>query len=143
MESTLENTRPVAADLISSEAEPRLIGGRHLKTGRIVFPCPSGPEGVDYEPFPLARQGTLWSWTVQRFRPGSPPYAGPATFEPYAVGYVELAGQTIVESRLVDVAFDALAIGQRMQLAVLPFKRDADGTTVTTFAFRPVQEAGK
>jgi uncharacterized OB-fold protein len=39
----------------------------------------------------LARRGTLWTWTIQCFRPKSPPYAGDAeSFEPYGVGYVEL-----------------------------------------------------
>ena len=51
----------------------------------------------------LARRGTLWTWTVQRFRPKSPPYAGrPEEFEPYGVGYVELPGEVRVEARLTE-----------------------------------------
>ena len=42
--------------------------------------------GTDVSERLLAREGTLWTWTVQGFRPKSPPYAGPAEFEPYPSG---------------------------------------------------------
>ncbi|MGW5861117.1 Zn-ribbon domain-containing OB-fold protein [Streptomyces sp. NPDC055239] len=39
----------------------------------------------------LGGAGTLWTWTVQRYAPKSPPYQAPSGgFEPFAVGYVEL-----------------------------------------------------
>jgi uncharacterized protein len=135
-----DRARPLAAGLLTEEMEPRLIGGRHRASGRIVFPCPQGSEGADYEPVPLSRTGKLWSWTIQRFRPKTPPYAGPDAFEPFALGYVELPGETIVEARLTDVAFEALGVGMPMRLTVVPFNTDADGTTVTTYAFRPDRE---
>jgi len=40
----------------------------------------------------LPPSGTLWSYTVQRFRPKSPPYRGPEPFEPYALGYIHPTG---------------------------------------------------
>jgi uncharacterized OB-fold protein len=129
--------QPIAADLFTGGAAPRLIGGRHRETGRIVFPCPGGVEAQLYESTLLGLRGTLWSWTVQRFRPKTPPYIGPEAFEPFAVGYVELPGETIVESRLTDVAFDALNIGMLMELTLVPLT--ADGATLT-YAFRPVEE---
>jgi len=131
--------RPVAPGLFTDEQEPRLIGGRHRETGRIVFPCPDGAEGELYEPIPLARRGTLWSWTVQRFRPKTPPYLGPAAFEPYAVGYVELRDEIIVETRLTDIAFDALRVGMPLELTLLPLAQDGDAA-VLTYAFRPIGE---
>lgn len=130
-------SRPLAEGLVTDEPQPRLIGGRHRSDGRIVFPMPGGREGVDFDPVPLSPTGTLWSWTVQRFRPKTPPYAGPDAFEPYAVGYVELPGEVIVESRLSGIAFDDLSIGMPLRLAVVPFTQDPDGTVVTTFAFGP------
>jgi uncharacterized OB-fold protein len=77
----------------------------------------------------LARRGTLWSWTIQRFRPKSPPYAGPEEFEPYGVGYVELPGEVRVEARLTESDPANLRIGMPMELTLIP---DA------AFAFRPV-----
>jgi uncharacterized protein len=132
-------TRPVADNLFEEGAEPRLIGGRHRETGVHVFPFPAGLEAAEYDRVALAPEGALWSWTIQRFRPKSPPYIGPEAFEPYAVGYVELAGQVIVETRLVNVDFDRLAIGDAYRTAIIPFAQDADGTAVLTYAFEPVE----
>ncbi|MFD7923454.1 Zn-ribbon domain-containing OB-fold protein [Streptomyces sp. NPDC059740] len=47
--------------------------------------------GGTAEPAVLRGTGTLWTWTVQRHAPKSPPYqAPPGGFVPFAVGYVEL-----------------------------------------------------
>jgi uncharacterized OB-fold protein len=103
----------------------------------MVFPCPEGSEAALYDPVELGREGTLWSWTIQRFRPKSPPYAGPEAFEPFALGYVALPGETIVEARLTGVAFDAIRVGMGLSLTMVPFAEDADGTVVLTYAFAP------
>ena len=131
----------LADDLIEiSNDGPHLLGGRRKRDGRMVFPLPRGAESELYEPVTLDSTGKLWSFTVQRFRPKSPPYTGAddeATFEPFAVGYVELANQVIVESRIEVDNFARLKIGMPMRLELVPFRR-ADGTTVTSYAFRPV-----
>lgn len=131
---------PIADDLFR-EAGGRiaLVASRDRTTGRIVFPARPESDGR-YERISLPTEGRLWSWTVQRFRPKSPPYAGPEAFEPYAVGYVELDGVVIVEGRLTGVTFDRLAIGMPMQVVPLRFEH-ADGTSRTTFAFAPVEGA--
>jgi uncharacterized OB-fold protein len=86
----------------------------------------------------LPRRGRLWAWTTQEFAPPSPPYAGPTgdAFVPFGVGYVELADEVKVETRLTDA--NALRIGMDMELVVVPFRNDDDGNEVVTFAFRPV-----
>ena len=71
-------------------------------------------------------QGTLWTWTVQGFRPKSPPYEGRRSSSPTRVGYVELPGEVKVETLLVDVDPAELRIGMPMELAIVPF-RPADG----------------
>lgn len=114
---------------------PTLIGGRHRTTGRIVFPCPD--DGDQWESVDLPREGTLWSWTIQRFRPKTPPYIGPEQFEPFALGYVELPGAVIVESRLHDVDFEKLHIGMPMKLVLVPFTTDANGEDISLYAFAP------
>jgi uncharacterized OB-fold protein len=94
----------------------------------------------------LSRVGTLFTWTTQQFVPPSPPYAGDTdaeSFEPYAVGYVELAEGILVEGRLTESDPDRLTIGQEMELVIIPF-RVASGTDgapdreIVTFAFSPV-----
>lgn len=124
--------RAIADGLFTDEPLPRLVGGRDRDSGRIVFPC---PEGSGYEAVPLNREGTLWSYTVQRFRPKSPPYAGPEAFSPWAVAYVELPGETIVEARLVDVAFEDIRIGMPLRLVQVPLDPEAaDGVFIPAFA---------
>lgn len=129
--------RRIAEGLFTDEAQPRLIGGRHRETGRIVFPCPTGS---DYEPWPLARAGTIWSYTVQRYRPKSPPYAGPEDFTPWALAYVELPGETIVESRLTNVAFEDISIGMPVELTFIPLD-PAAAEPVMIHAFQPTGAA--
>lgn len=111
------------------------MAGRHRASGRLAFPAPRADDA--YEPSPLPSRGTLWSYTVQRIAPKSPPYRGTTPFAPFAVGYVELPDALIVESRLVDVEFERLRIGMPMELTSLPLYRDADGADVLTYAFRP------
>lgn len=127
--------RPIAEGLFTEDRPPRLIGGRERETGRIVFPCPTGDR---YEPVALSRQGTVWSYTIQRYRPKTPPYAGPVDFEPWAVAYVELPGETIVEARLTGVAFDDIRIGMPVALTRVPLD-PARPDSLLIPAFRPVE----
>jgi uncharacterized protein len=123
---------PIASDLWTDEAQPRLIGGQRKSTGEIVFPMPEGDAAADFDRYPLSRQGTLWSWTIQSFRPKSPPYDGPEEFTPFALGYVELPGEVIVETRLTTT--EGLKIGMPVEFAIIPF----DGAR-STYAFAPVE----
>ena len=126
--------RAIAEGLLTSDTPMRLIGGRNRESGHIVFPCPPSAE---YEPYPLQRQGQLWSYTVQRYRPKSPPYAGPEAFEPWAVAYVELPGEVIVEARLAHIAFEDIAIGMPLELTTVPLDANA-AEPVMIPAFQPL-----
>jgi len=127
---------PVAQNLFTT-SPLRLLAGRHAATGRFVFPLPAD-EG--YERVELPTQGVLWSHTVQRFPPKSPPYQGPTPFEPFAVGYVELADALIVESRLTEVAFEDLRVGMPMELTTLLVGDGKASGAIATFAFRPIRD---
>lgn len=129
--------RAIAQGLFTDETPPRLIGGRHRETGRVVFPC---PEGGEYERVPLRREGVLWSYTIQRYRPKSPPYTGPEAFAPWAVAYVELPGETIVEARLANVSLDDIRIGMPLELTQVPLDPDA-AESVLIHAFQPMRES--
>jgi uncharacterized OB-fold protein len=131
--------RAIAEGLFTLGPSPRLIGGRRRSDGRVVFPAPAGPEAQDFERIELSPDGTLWSYTVQRFRPKEPYAAGDdeRTFKPFAVGYVELPGEVIVEARLAVDDFARLKIGQPMRLTLETFRKDPDGVDVVTYAFRP------
>ena len=137
-------TRPVAEGLFTWPSdEPRLLGGRCDGCGLVTFPnqafCPRCAVGT-MQVYELPPNGTLWTWTTQEFIPKNPPYLGrerAKDFVPFAVGYVEIAGELRVEARLTDVDFADLRIGMEMTVTTVPFTTDEDGAEVVTFAFRP------
>ena len=132
--------RPLAEGLYRMvEGEPRLLAGRRRTDGKLAFPLPLGAQGDAYEPVELASEGTLWSYTVQRFQPKAP-YAGAQgpDFRPYAVGYVELPGQIIVESHIQAEDPARLKIGMPVRLTLIPFRRDPDGAPVMIYGFEAV-----
>jgi len=131
--------RPIAPDVFTNGAPVRLIGGRHRASGRMVFPLPQ--DGESYERVELPSRCTLWSYTIQRFPPKSPPYRGEEPFQPFALGYVELPGALIVESRLTEIGFTELSLGLPMELTTTVLRHDENGTAVHTYAFRPVRDA--
>ena len=126
----ISSLTPIASGLWTDGADPRLIGARRA-TGEIVFPVPDGDAAALIEPVALSRRGTLWSWTTQSFEPKWP-YAGAQPFTPYLIGYVELPGEVIVETRIVDAEPADLKIGMPMIFAVIPFNAEQ-----STYAFRP------
>ena len=130
--------RPIAEGLFEVAADgPRLIGGRRKADGVITFPMPGGSDAALYDPVRLSPNGSLWAFTVQRFPPKAPPYAGNlAAFKPFALGYVELPGEVIVEARLETDDFAGLKVGLPMTLQIVPFEL-ASGETVASYAFRP------
>lgn len=127
----------IAEGLWTTDDPPRLIGGCHRITGRIVFPRPDNP---DFEVRPLRRDGVLWSYTIQRYRPKTPPYAGPDAFEPWIVAYVELPGEVIVEGRLVNVPFEGVRIGMPVELTTTPLDPSA-ADSLLIHAFQPAAVA--
>ena len=124
--------------------EPRLLGSRCDACGTMTFPthygCPRCSSDA-MSTVELGRRGRVWTWTTQEFRP-PPPYIGPEPFEPYHVGYVELPGELIVETRLAGYDDRQPAIGDEVELVVIPFSRNADGDDVVTYAFQPVDAGG-
>jgi uncharacterized protein len=135
-----------AADVFTWPAdEPRLIGGRCAACSAVTFPKqPScarcGSPEVDEHLLP--RRGTLWTFTTQEFLPKEP-YAGGETmetFRPYGVGLVQLDDEVKVEGRLTEADPERLRIGMEVELVIVPFRVDDDGTEVMTFAFAPVTE---
>ena len=90
----------------------------------------------------LPTRGTLWTWTTQEFLPKEP-YAGgetPETFKPYGVGLVQLGDEVRVEGRLTTADPEVLQFGMEVELAIVPFREEADGTEVLVYAFAPAGE---
>ena len=137
---------PIEEGLFSSLDSPQLLASRCKGCGEVTFPrqqaCPACTSR-DVEEIRLSRRGTLWTWTIQRFPPTVPPYAGDVdreTFAPFGVGYIELPEGIRVESRLTENDPEKLEIGMEMELVLEKFLEDGQGSDLMTFAFRPVRD---
>lgn len=83
---------------------PVLKGSRCAVCATVAFPRARGCQrcgSARVDQLDLSRRGIVWSFTVQRFAPKSPPYVVPeGGFVPFAVGYVELPEGVKVEAVL-------------------------------------------
>jgi len=146
MSTSIANQVPIADGLFTWPSnDPRLLGSRCGNCGIVTFPaqrsCPAC-SGIDTTRVELAREGTLWTYTIQCFLPNRPPYDGPetaATFRPFAVGYVELADETRVETRIRTNDVNRLRIGMPMTLVVEKYI-ERDGKDVVAYFFQPTDE---
>ncbi|WP_322723518.1 Zn-ribbon domain-containing OB-fold protein [Streptomyces spongiae] len=115
-----------------------LRGSRCSRCEVAVYPadpaCPScsGPSA----PVSLSATGTVWTWTVQRYAPKSPPYAAPEDgFRPFVVGYVELPEGVRILAVLHGVRPEDVRIGMPVTITTgdgVPSARLADPAGVTT-----------
>ncbi len=127
-------------------AAPQLIGARCTACAAVTFPSqPSCPRcgRLGMEEHLLPREGRLWTWTTQEFLPKDP-YAGGETmetFRPYGVGVVQLGDEVRVEARLTVADPEALAFDMPVELVVVPFRIEEDGTEVVSYAFAPAVDA--
>ena len=140
--------RPIAEGVFRWDGElapgapGALLGSRCSACRTVVFPVQDGcPRcgGPGMEVTELSPRGALWTWTSQDFLPKAP-YAGPEAeedFDGFLLGYVELPDGVRVETRLVEVDRDAVQIGMPMELVLVPFRTEPDGTEVIAYAFRP------
>lgn len=134
---------PIAPKLFEFCADGvRLLGSRCVKCGEVRFPlsdfCPQCCTETT-EIIPLSQRGTLYSFTVQRFRP-PPPYRGPEEFKPYGVGMIELPEGLRVTAVLADENPDSLQLGMEMELIVTKFFEDDMGRDVVSYKFRRVEK---
>lgn len=138
---TTTSTRvPVAAGLFEGDGESaRLLASRCAGCGSHYFPralsC-RNPACRDkrLEDTTLSPQGTLYSYTLQCYRP-------PALFrmddwKPYAVGLVELPEGIRIMGMVSGLMPGPLSIGQPVRLSIDALYRDEQGREVTTYTWR-------
>jgi uncharacterized protein len=126
-------------------AGPHLIGARCGECGTYVFPpratgCPNPTCSNDeLDAVPLARTGTLWSYTENRYQP-PPPYPQTDPFEPYALAAVELAdeGLVVLGKAASGVLAADLRVGMTMEVAIESLYVDDGGDDRTVYVWMPV-----
>lgn len=146
MATSVANTVPIAEGLFTWPSnDPRLLGSKCQACGVVIFPaqssCPAC-SSTDTKNIEMERRGKLWTYTIQGFLPNRPPYEGPETaetFKPFGVGYVELADQTRVQTRIKTRDVSKLKIGMEMELVVEKYM-ERDGKDVVAYFFQPVDE---
>lgn len=114
--------------------EMGLAAVRCMSCGLVAYPASAGPclrcTASALEPVTATGDGTIWSYTVQRFAPKSPPYEIPADgFQPFVVAYVETADGIRIEGIVDGADPDQVRIGQLVHLtstADVPRYRIAD-----------------
>lgn len=135
--------KPIADVFTWPADDPELLGSQCLQCAAVTFPvqsrCPRCSTAGMVERG-LPRHGTLVSWTTQGFPPSVDYMGDPAgaSFEPFGVGLVQLDDLVRVESRLTESDPTKLDFGMPVELRIVPFYVDADGTEILTFAFAPV-----
>ena len=98
---------------------PPLRGSRCAGCSTVAFPASVSFHrcgGAETTEIDLSPTGAVWTATIQRFAPKSPPYIPPAEgFTPFAVGYVELPEGVKVEA-LLDGTDPVELIGSEVRL---------------------------
>lgn len=141
MSATDTGTRPVAESLfVHDDDGVALVGSRCTGCASHYFPvalsCRNPACSVKVlEPATLGRRGTLYSWTVQEYRP-------PALFRmddwaPYALGLVELPEGLRVLGMLTGCAPTDLVVDMALELVVERLFTDEDGRDVLTYKYAP------
>ncbi|MEM9384805.1 MAG: OB-fold domain-containing protein [Pseudomonadota bacterium] len=122
-----------------------LLGSRCQACGEVFFPkvkaC-ANCASQDVVTHALGYEGTLWSWTVQRFPPKAPYDDGlpREQFKPFGVGLVEMAGGVKIKAR-VRLSSNTLRVGERLVLGTVLLRHQADGSGISTYEFSQVEIA--
>lgn len=139
--TTSAATVPIVQGLFTGQGEAaRLLASRCRGCGSVYFPrglscrhprCAT----KQLEDLPLGPQGTLYSFTVQAYRP-------PALFvmdawAPYAIGLIELPEGLRVMAMLTGRAPADWRIGEAVTLTTGVLYRNEAGEDVLTYQFRP------
>lgn len=143
--TTIEGVPVVEGLFDTQHGAPALAGARCTRCGAHYFPrrtrC-SNPdcEGHATEPARLSGRGTLYSYSVQAYRP--PPLFAMEPWAPYAIGLIDLPEGVRVMGMLTGSTLEELRIGAEMELRLEPLRHDAEGRAVLTYKFAPVAGAG-
>ncbi|MEY2453098.1 MAG: uncharacterized protein QOD92_2672 [Acidimicrobiaceae bacterium] len=124
---------------------PTLIGNKCTECGTVFFPAASyfcrNPEcgGRAFEPTPLSRQGTVWSYTDAQYQPPPPYVATSDPYQPFAVAAVELTAEgMVVMGQLANgYGVDDVKVGTPVELVVETLFED-DDHEYTVWKWKPV-----
>ena len=125
----------------SSSDESYLIGSKCRSCGAVAFPkrvvCHKCRKDT-VEEMPLGKHGKLASFVVAR--------AVPEGFKPpMMLGYIDMPEGIRLLSMITGCksSYNALDLGQEMELVFEPIRTDEAGNQVMAFKFKPIPEGGE
>ena len=134
---------PVVEGAFAETADgPRLLGSRCLACRTSYFPkapvCrnPACAE-KQVEEVPLSPRGTLWSYTIQCYKP-PPPARLDDPFVPYGLGLVDLPEGIRILGMISTDRPEELRVGQEVELVLETLYHNDEGDEVITWKFRPL-----
>ncbi|MEZ5689196.1 MAG: OB-fold domain-containing protein [Caenibius sp.] len=118
-----------------------LLGSRCNGCNTLYFPqmasCPNPAcQTKVLRPETLPREGTLYSYTIQRYQP--PALFRMRNWKPYVLGLVDMGEGVRVMGMLAGVEEDELEIGMSLQVVTEPLFDDPERGAVATYKFAPV-----
>lgn len=139
--TTSTTRKPIVEGVFTETADgPRLIGTRCRACGTPHFPrspvCRNPAcNSADVEDAHLGPNGTLWSFTIQHYKPPAPMrFDDP--FVPYGIGLVDLPEGLRVLTMMSAPDPAKLKIGMPVELVIEALYHADDGSEVTTWKFR-------
>lgn len=140
----IENRIPVIKSWINLEKEDYyLIGNRCKQCGEFFFPkawiCRNpGCSSDKLEDIPISKRGTIWSHTLNYYKPPAP-YKPLKEFEPYAIVVVELPKEKLmIMGPLADGCdYEKIKIGMEMEMVFEALQRDDAGQEQFIWKWKP------
>lgn len=113
---------------------PSLAGTRCLSCGAVYFPAAISCrdpvcDAKIVEPKRILGRGTLYSFTVQLYRP--PPLFAMEPWAPYALGLVDLDHGVRVMGMVGEVALEDIRIGMALSLSTQRLHDAGEGPAIT------------
>jgi len=141
--TTARRVPVVEGAFTETPAGPRLLASRCRSCRTSFFPRSSACrnpacDDTAVDVIELSPRGTLWSYTVQYYKP-PPPAQFDEPFKPYGIGLVDLPDGIRILSMMSTEDPEALRPGIEMELVLEPLYHNEQGDAVITWKFRPTQ----
>jgi uncharacterized OB-fold protein len=139
-----ETATPVVEGWFTSGEQPALLGSRCRECRATYFPPAEGfcrnpaCQGESFEPVPLSRRGTVWSYTDARYQPPAPYIPAGDPYVPFALAAVELPEGLVVLGQLAEgYGVADVRVGSEVELVVETLYVDESGAR-TVWRWLPV-----
>lgn len=130
----------IADELFTVEdGQARLIGTRCASCGSVYFPQSASCRNPACTEKHVGRtlldsHGTLYSWTLQAYRPPAPFRMD--DWQPYLIGLVDI-DEGLRVLGMLDMRQEEVMIGMRLRLHLRPLSKDEEGRSIFTYCFIP------